>query len=74
MHETAYICSRGEASLAGLSVSGQTTIEVRQGSASLSGTLGDQVTVSCSQEHLRLAMADAQSSYDIALTVFQIAF
>lgn len=58
--------TRGEASLSSVSVTGSSTITVSQGSASLSGDPGAQVTAHSSMGHLAMAVSGAQSSYNIS--------
>lgn len=59
--------SRGEASLSGIAVSDSSAIEVRQGSAFLSGDPGASVTANSKEGHISMEVWTAQDDYNFEI-------
>lgn len=59
--------SRGEVSLSAVSIAGDSTLSVGQGSAFVSGDLGTSVSADCREGHLSLEIPQMQEEYNYAI-------
>ena len=61
--------AQGEATLDDISIIKDSAITVKQGSAFLTGSLGETITADCKEGHLGLALQASQTDYNYELTL-----